>query len=188
MKSLLDVTWKVAVARGVLGLILGLILVIWPMTALVFVLLWGIFILLDGVGWFATAFAKGQDASTRVLAIALGVLAAAAGIVAIFRPLAAVGALVIFLGIWLVVRGLIGAVVGLSGVEGRSRALVILGAVLDVLLGILFLINPFGSVTILVLLIGITTILWGVVFIAIGLMLRKGVQRFAGPAAPSASS
>ncbi len=174
MRNLLEVAWKIAVARGALGVILGLILLIWPTTtAVAFVLLWGIFVLVDGVGWFITAFTKGQDGNTRVLAIALGILAVAVAVLAIFRPLATVGALVIVLGIWLIIRGLIGAVVGLSGVRGKSRALIILGAVLDVLLGILFLINPFGAAAILIIVIGVTLIVWGVVFVVVGFMLRK---------------
>lgn len=176
MKNLLDLTWKVAVTRGVLGIIFGLILIVWPTTALVFVLMWGIFVLIDGLGWFTTAFAKGQNARSRAMAALLGVLAVLAGLFAIFRPGIAVETLVIFLGIWLFVRGIGSALVGIVSARGNTRLLVLLGAVLDVLLGVLFFSNPLGAATVIVLVIGITMLAWGVVLTVLGLTLRKGAK------------
>lgn len=176
MKSLVDLTWKVAVARGVLGILFGLLLAIWPWSALVFLIMWGVWLIFDAVGWFATAFAKGQGGSNRAMAALLGVLALLVAFFAIFSPGATAASLVAFLGIWLIIRGIGGALVGITGARGAPRGLVILGSVLDVVLGLLFFQDPLGSATVLVLLIGITMIIWGVVFIAVGLMLRKGFQ------------
>lgn len=186
MKNLLDLTWKVAVTRGVLGIIFGLILAIWPTTAFIFLLLWGIFLLIDAVGWFTTAFAKGQSAGGRAMSVLLGVLAVLVAFFAILRPGVTAATLVIFLGIWLVVRGIGGALVGVISARGSTRWLVLLGAALDILLGILFFTNPLGSAAVIVLLIGITMIVWGVVFVVLGLVLRstsKAVSDLqAGPA------
>lgn len=176
MKNLLDLTWKVAVTRGVLGAVFGLLLVIRPWSALVFLILWGIWLLFDAVGWFTTAFAKGQSLGNRVLAGALGVLAVIVALFAILQPIAFAAALVIFLGAWLIIRGVIGAIVGISGAGRGPRALMIVGAVLDIVLGVLFFLYPVGSASIIVLFIGIVMIVWGVVFIAIGIMLRKAAK------------
>ena len=56
---------------------------------------------------------------------------------------------------------------------------VLLGAALDILLGVLFFLNPLGSALVIVLFIGITVIVWGVVSVALGLMLRKRAKRVA---------
>ncbi|WP_158600459.1 HdeD family acid-resistance protein [Tessaracoccus antarcticus] len=176
MNNLLDLTWKIAVTRGVLGIIFGLILAVWPTTALVFVLLWGIFVLLDGLGWFVTGFSKGQSPGNRLTAIALGVLAVAAAIFAISRPGMTAAALIIVVGIWLIIRGVVGAAIGITGATGAPRGLVLLGAVLDILLGVLFFLNPYGSATVIVVLIAITMLIWGVVFLTLGFLLRKGAK------------
>lgn len=176
MKNLLDLTWKVAVTRGVLGVIFGLILLIWPTTALVFVLLWGIFVLLDGIGWITSAFARGQSGSRRAMSALLGVLALVVAFFAIFRPGVAAATLVIFLGIWLIVRGIGSALVGIVAAKGRTRWLVLLGAALDILLGVLFFLNPLGTATVIVVIIGIAMIAWGGVFVVLGLVLRKGAR------------
>lgn len=175
MKSLLDLTWKVAVTRGVIGIIFGLILAIWPTSAVVFLIMWGIFLLLDAAGWFTTAFSKGQSSSNRAMGGLLGVLAVIAAFFAIFRPGIAIATLVIFVGIWLIVRGIGSAIMGITRASGTERWLILLGAALDILLGVLFFMNPLGSAMVIVLLIGIAMIVWGVVFVVLGLMLRKGL-------------
>ena len=181
MKNLVDLTWKVAVTRGVLGIVFGLLLAIWPWSALIFLIMWGIWLLFDAVGWFTTAFAKGQSGGNRVMAVVLGVLAVLVALFAILQPGAVAAGLVIFLGVWLIVRGVVGAIVGISGAGRGPRALVIVGAVLDILLGVLFFLDPLGSASVIVVFIAIIMIIWGAVFIAIGLMLRKAA-RFASSA------
>lgn len=180
MKNLVDLTWKVAVTRGVLGIVFGVLLAVWPWSALVFLVMWGVFLLFDAVGWFTTAFARGQSGTNRVMAVVLGILAVLAAFFAILQPGAVAATLVIFLGAWLIIRGVLGAVVGISG-EGRApRALVIVGALLDILLGVLFFLNPLGSASVIVVFIGITMILWGIVFVVIGVTLRRAVKAAAG--------
>lgn len=150
----------------------GLLLAIWPWSALIFLIMWGIWLLFDAVGWFTTAFAKGQSGGNRVMAVVLGVLAVLVALFAILQPGAVAAGLVIFLGVWLVIRGVVGAIVGISGAGRGPRALVIVGAVLDILLGVLFFLDPLGSASV----IAIIMIVWGAVFIAIGLMLRKAAR------------
>ena len=181
MKSLVDLTWKVAVARGAVGILFGLLLAIWPWSALVFLVMWGIWLIVDAAGWFTTAFARGQSGSNRAMAVLLGVLALVVAFFAIFTPGATAASLVAFLGIWLIIRGFGGALVGITGAKGSPRALVILGAVLDIVLGLLFFQDPLGSATVIVLLLGITMIIWGVVFIAIGLLLRRSAKNLSSP-------
>ncbi len=179
MNNLLNLTWKVAVARGVLGIVFGLLLVISPLSAVVFLIMWGVWLLFDAIGWFTTAFAKGQPASNRAMSILLGVLALLVAFFAIFRPGITAATLVLFVGIWLIVRGVGGALVGITQAKGGSRWLILLGAALDILLGVLFFLNPLGSAVVIVLFIGITLIVWGIVFVALGLMLRKRAKRVA---------
>lgn len=173
MGEITQLAWKVSAARGVLGVIFGLVLVIWPTTALLLVLLWGIFVLVDGIGWLATGFGKEQSGATRAASIALGVAALVAAVFAIFRPGVTVAALFILLGIWLFVRGVASAALGLFAARGRTRVWVVLGGLLDVAIGVLFFLNPAGSASFIVVLIGIGVILWGVVFLLLAYFLRK---------------
>jgi len=96
-------------------------------------------------------------------------------------------ALTWLLGIWLIVRGLLelaGAAVG-SGTTGRG--FLVATGVVDLALGALFAANPGRSAVGIAWLLGLVAIVWGVVFLVIGLVARKQLRDLddtAGAAAP----
>lgn len=171
------VSWKLLVARGVLGIVFGVLAMLWPLsTALALVTLWGIWALVDGIGALTgTTSLVGWPA--RVLAAVLGVLSIVAGIIALTRPVGTAVTLTWFLGIWLVARGVLEVV---AVVIGRRTGPVLLGliaAVLSILTGILFAANPGAAALSLAWVLGLMALIWGVVFLAAGLMLRREEDR-----------
>ena len=67
-KDLLTAAWKLLLLRGVLGIVLGVVLVVWPQaTITVLMVLVGIWALVDGIGLAAQAFAKGATTQQRAL-------------------------------------------------------------------------------------------------------------------------
>ncbi|MGD8214735.1 HdeD family acid-resistance protein [Aestuariimicrobium sp. Y1814] len=173
MNEIAQAGWKLSIIRGVIGIVFGLILIIWPTSALVFVLLWGIFVVLDGLGWFASAFSPGLSGLGRGVLVVLGLLAVVAGALAIFRPGLTVAVLVTLVGIWLVVRGLAGAALALVLARGGTRWWLLLGALLDIVLGVVFFLNPTTAAKAIVVVLGITVVLWGIVLVLLGLALRR---------------
>ena len=67
-KDLLTAAWKLLLLRGVIGIVLGIILVAWPQaTIAVLMVLVGIWALIDGIGLAAQVFDKGAGTGQRVL-------------------------------------------------------------------------------------------------------------------------
>jgi uncharacterized membrane protein HdeD (DUF308 family) len=182
----LDGTWKTLVVRGVLALVFGVVAIAWPTsTATALAFIWGFWALVDGIGNLAQAAQPGPG-SMRLAFAAMGVIALVAAFFAIFSPAVTAVALTWILGIWLIVRGLMEVVLSFSDSRPAPRGLMLAGAALDLLLGVLFVANPGAGVVGIAVLLGITALAWGAVFVTVGLMLRKhaGGTVSSGPAVP----
>ncbi len=167
-------SWKTLVVQGVIAVILGIVALVWPaITLIALVFLWGIWALIDGITMGAAAFRPGP-AGRRVLFGIMAVLGIVAAFFAFFRPGVTAVALTWILGIWLIVRGIFELVGAFSSTLQAPRWLLILGAVIDVVLGILFVSNPGVGVVSIIWVVGIMAIIWGIVFVALGLTVRKG--------------
>ncbi len=184
--SSLDGSWQTLVVRGALAVVFGLVAIFWPTTtAAALAILWGFWALADGIGNIVQAARPGPG-SMRLMAALMGLVALVAAFFAIFSPAVTAVALTWILGIWLVVRGLMELVLSFSDRRPAPRGLMLLGAALDLLLGVLFVANPGAGVVGIAVLLGLTALAWGAVFVALGLMLRKqGSSSVApGPAVP----
>jgi uncharacterized membrane protein HdeD (DUF308 family) len=180
-KDLLAVAWKLLLLRGVIGIVLGIVLVAWPQaTIVVLMVLVGIWALVDGVGLAAQVFAKGASAGQRVFFGVMALIALVVALVAIFRPGVAASAVTWFLGIWLLVRGLFELVGAFSSTITAPRWLLVLGALLDLVLGWLFVTNPGTAVVAVAWVIGLFAIAWGVVFVVLALAARSADKKLPG--------
>jgi uncharacterized membrane protein HdeD (DUF308 family) len=185
-KTSLDGSWQTFVVRGALAVVFGLVAIFWPTTtAAALAILWGFWALADGIGNIVQATRPGPG-SMRIAAALMGLIALVAAFFAIFSPAVTAVALTWILGIWLIVRGVMELVLSFSDNRPAPRGLMLLGAALDLLLGVLFVANPGAGVVGIAVLLGLTALAWGAVFVVLGLMLRKhGSETVAsGPAVP----
>jgi uncharacterized membrane protein HdeD (DUF308 family) len=185
-KTSLDGSWQTFVVRGALAVVFGLVAIFWPTTtAAALAILWGFWALADGIGNIVQATRPGPG-SMRIAAALMGLIALVAAFFAIFSPAVTAVALTWILGIWLIVRGVMELVLSFSDNRPAPRDLMLLGAALDLLLGVLFVANPGAGVVGIAVLLGLTALAWGAVFVVLGLMLRKhGSETVAsGPAVP----
>ena len=106
----------------------------------------------------------------------MALIALVVAMVAIFRPGLAASAVTWFLGIWLLVRGLFELVGAFSSTVTAPRWLLVLGALLDLVLGWLFVANPGNSAKAVAVVIGILAIAWGVVFVVLALAARSATK------------
>jgi uncharacterized membrane protein HdeD (DUF308 family) len=176
-KDLLTAAWKLLLLRGAIGIVLGIVLVAWPeATIVVLMVLFGIWALVDGIGLAAQVFEKGAGTGQRVLFGVMALVALVVALVAIFRPGLAASAVTWFLGIWLLVRGVFELVGAFSATVAAPRWLLVLGALLDLALGWLFVANPGDSAKAVAVVIGILAIAWGVVFVVLALAARSAAR------------
>jgi uncharacterized membrane protein HdeD (DUF308 family) len=176
-KDLMTAAWKLLALRGAIAIVLGIVLIVWPKaTIVVLMVLIGLWALIDGIGLAAQVFAKGASTGQRVFFGVMALVALFVALFAIFSPDKAAAAITWVVGIWLLVRGLFELVGAFSSTVTAPRWLLVVGALLDLVLGWLFVANPGNSAKAVAVVIGILAIAWGVVFVVLALAARSATK------------
>lgn len=151
---------------GVVALILGILLLVWPEKSLGAVaIILGIYFLIGGVVRLALGiFSKGISGGMRTLDILLGILLIIAGIIVLKNVAASAAALLILvvavIGVGWIIEGV------LSIVESRgapSAGWAITSGIISIIAGIVVLVVPGWSAVWLVIVTGIVLIVLGIV-------------------------
>jgi uncharacterized membrane protein HdeD (DUF308 family) len=171
--ELLSRRWHLVVVRGVVAILFGVVAIAWPrITVLVLALLWGCYLLLDGIASIAMGSAgRGTD---RGYPIVLGVLGIGAGVVSFVWPQITVIVLLVLIAVWAIMAGAvqIAAAIRLRKVIRNEWFLAISGAV-TLILGLLLIVQPAEGAIALLVAIATFAIAWGVVLVVLGLRLRQ---------------
>lgn len=174
--SMLAHLWKTALISGVLAVVLGVCVLVWPaITIVVAAIFFGAYLLISGIWQVVFAFSLHVSAGGRVLLFISG---AAALILAVlcFRSLQnSILLLAIWIGIGFIFRGVATAVSAISDptLPGRGWAIVI--GVISLIAGVVMLGSPFASLATLALVVGIWLVVLGVFETASAIGLRKAV-------------
>jgi len=152
---------------GVCLAILGLMIVIRPDVPLLLLgILIGIELLFLGViRIVAGATGDGTGRNVRILIIAGGALTSIAGLICLFSPSLPLTFMAVLLGIGWIIDGVANLISNLRGPEGQSRLASIVFAVCSILAGLVVIIWPTKSLTLMTQLIGIIFIVLGVIAI-----------------------
>ena len=173
-----SLTWKSAVGRGAIGIVLGVIAIFWPDTAIfTFMLIWGLWALVDGIAVLFLAF-QPQARDARTMLIVQGALGVVLGVLIVTHPGLSASVVTWLAGVWFVVRGLLEA---LAAFGTSPRGMLLASAGIDIVLGVLFMVNPGGSAKGITVVLGIVALVWGIALVVIGLAWRR--QPTAEPAA-----
>ncbi|WNG90004.1 HdeD family acid-resistance protein [Mycobacterium sp. ITM-2016-00317] len=161
--SMLQHLWKSALLSGILAVLLGVLILVWPgITILVAAIFFGAYLLVTGVSQVIFAFSLDVSAGGRVLLFLSG---AAALILAVlcFRSLQeSILLLAIWIGIGFIFRGVATAVSAISDPLLPGRGWEIFIGVISLIAGVIMLAAPFESLTTLTLVVGIWLIVIGV--------------------------
>ena len=161
--------WGLLVALGVVALVFGIVVLanIWASVHLVAIFA-GLFLLFAGVMQLVSR-STGRSSAGRIFA---GLLAIVAGIVLIAWPGASIKTVAVVVGVSFLIWGVAVAIAALMDRGEGSGVIAAFGALLAVV-GIIFIVWPGPTVTILMVLVGASAILFGISCIAQGLALRK---------------
>jgi uncharacterized membrane protein HdeD (DUF308 family) len=174
------------IVAGVIGAIAGILALVYPdITLLALALIAGINLMLMGVLALIEAFGGERDATARLLCGIIGILGLIGGLIVIRRPGESLLAILLVLGIWLIVSGIVDFIRAFARLEGR--ALMLLSALVDVILGVLILALPKLSLATLAILVGISFIVRGVFSVVRGIAIRRGADKVADVAEEAAS-
>jgi len=171
-RNLLAAEWTLVLIRGVVGVVFGILAVVWPVTTgLALVMLWGFWALFEGIGALAQAF-RPSAGRPRLYYLLLGLAGLIAAFLAILSPKLTATSLTWILGLWLIIRGIFDAIAAFTRELVTPRWLFLPSAALSALLGVFFIANPGRAAVGIAVLLGTIAIAWGLVFIASGLLLR----------------
>lgn len=145
---------------GILMLIFGIILLIWPgSTLLAFCQLIGWCLIIVG----AVEIISSITGNTDVTNAAGGAVALIVGIVFIARPYSVMSILPFLIGLIITIAGVVLLIkVIVRREQGMGAILSIIGGVIAVVVGILFMFNPFSTIKLLMIVLGIILIYFGI--------------------------
>jgi uncharacterized membrane protein HdeD (DUF308 family) len=162
--------WGLVLAVGIVAVVFGILVLanIWGSVHLVAIFA-GLFLLFAGVLQF---FLGGGGKTGRIVA---GVIAIVAGVALIVWPEASVKTVAVIVGLAFLISGISVAVAAISSRGESYGAVVGVGAVLAVI-GLVFIIWPGPTVTLLMILVGLAALLFGIGAIVQALSLRRALQ------------
>ena len=171
--------WWLVLIRGILAIAFGVIALVNPQTAFfAIVFVFGAYAIIDGVMEIVHGVALRRAAKTGGWLIFAGIVSIIAGVVALIVPGLAgvVGALV---AIWTIVaynlvHGIMMIAAAVKSDQGRGWGIAagVMSLLFSILLALLVLMNPLGTVEALIFVVGIYAILFGIALAAASISAR----------------
>ena len=163
--------WWVVLLLGIISLIVGVVVLVRPFTAVnVAAIIFGIWLLVSGVIQLAQAFDKQLETISRVLNAITGVIGIVLGLICLDSAEDRIALLTLFIGIWWIMRGIVQIAVGASDQGG---GVVIFLGILGIIAGGVVLIWPIASLTVLTLVVGIWLVVLGIFEIIASFRVRS---------------
>jgi len=162
--------WGLVLAVGVVAVVFGILVLanIWGSVHLVAIFA-GLFLLFAGVLQF---FLGGGGKTGRIVA---GVIAIVAGVALIAWPEASVKTVAVIVGLAFLISG-ISVMVAAIAARGDGYGVVVGFGVVIAIVGLVFIIWPGPTVTILMVLVGLAALLFGIGAIVQALSLRRALK------------
>jgi uncharacterized membrane protein HdeD (DUF308 family) len=162
--------WGLVLAVGVVAVVFGILVLanIWGSVHLVAIFA-GLFLLFAGILQF---FLGGGGRTGRIVA---GVIAIIAGVALIAWPEASVKTVAVIVGLAFLISG-ISVVVAALAARGEGYGVVVGFGVVIAIVGLVFIIWPGPTVTILMVLVGLAALLFGIGAIVQALSLRRALK------------
>jgi uncharacterized membrane protein HdeD (DUF308 family) len=165
--------WGLVVGYGVVTILLGLVLAVWPNeTLVVLVVLLSIQLMVNGIFQLINAFAAHTvDGGVRALLGLTGALSIIVALLCLRKPLQTVVVIGLLLGAWWVISGLIDVFTAVLS-TGEKGWRIFMGIV-SVAAGAFLLVNPELSLTALVIVVAVWLFAYGAMALMAGLRLRS---------------
>jgi uncharacterized membrane protein HdeD (DUF308 family) len=167
--------WWMLALRGVLAILFGLVALFLPGIALLsFILVFAAYAIIDGVVAVLVALRERQSMNRWGWVLVEGLLSIAAGIFALAYPRETALILLFIIAAWAILTGImeIVAAVSLRDYLSREWALAIAG-IISIAFGVILFAHPGAGILAILWLVGIYSIIFGVLFIIRAFQLRS---------------
>ena len=172
--SLLPHLWKSTLVSGVLAVLVGIMVLVWPgISILVAAIFFGAYLLITGIAQVVLAFSLRAPASGKALLFISGLAAAILGVLCFLSLSDSILLLAIWIGVGFIFRGVATTASAISDKTLPGRALEIFLGVVTLIAGIVMLVMPFESLATLALVVGIWLIVIGLFEIVMAFGIRK---------------
>jgi len=173
---------------GILSVILGIMVLVWPKaTLLIVAIMFGLQLIVAGaVRLSVTRDLPSDPGWLKPVSIGLGVLSIIAGIICLFRPGTSLAVIAIFIAIGWIAEGIAALVQGFGSDRTTGiRVFLIVSGVVSILGGLVVAIFPGSSLVVLTRIAGIALIVIGVVELVAALMARRAAGSSSSTPAPA---
>lgn len=170
--------WKSAVVSGLLAVIVGAAILIWPqISVFVAAIFFGVYLLVSGVAQIVFAFALPvSSAGMRVLLFLTGAASFVLGVLCFKDELNSILLLAIWIGVGWIAQGIAGTITAVGDKDIPGRGWQIFSGIISTLAGIVLIVYPISSIVTLTLVVGIWLIVIGVMQIGSGIGIRAATK------------
>lgn len=167
--------WWVFLLRGLIAVIFGVLALVWPeITLITLVILFGGFILLEGILNLLIGITSSETNRRWWVTLIEGILGISVAVLTFVWPNLTAVVLLYFIAAWALITGILEilAAITLRRMLEREWVMILNGA-LSIIFALLLFIFPGETAISLVWLIGIYAIIIGILLIILGIRLRK---------------
>jgi uncharacterized membrane protein HdeD (DUF308 family) len=174
MLETLNRYWWLVALRGLLALILGMVILVIPQAAAVFLVLFiGAYALVDGVFALSVAIINKPKHRDRWWLLIEGIIGIVAGTAMLVTPAIATIILIYIIGSWALLTGI--AEIIFAAVQWKvlpDKWLMLLGGIFSTVLGIVILGNATFGAVVIITMVAVYMVLFGVALISLGFSLK----------------
>jgi uncharacterized membrane protein HdeD (DUF308 family) len=177
--SVIRRVWKSGLTLGVLSLLLGAVVLIWPGDSIVVAsVVFGVYLLVSGVSQAIAAFTVPMSLGSRVLFFVSGALSVVLGYFAFrdFNNGAAVWMLAIWIGVGFIFQGVAATVLAIEVPALPERGWYVFVGILTVIAGVVTLAWPISSIVVLAITAGVWLVVIGTTEVVWALSARRAVK------------
>ena len=172
--------WQLLLLIGIVAVALGAIVLAWPGKTLVVAgVLFGIYLVVSGIGYIFAAFGTHAGAAMRVLAFLAGAVSLVLGFFCFRDKLESIMLLALWIGISWLFRGVTLLAAALSFDHLPARGWQVLSGVIIVVGGGVLIVYPFDSIGILTLVVGCWLIAIGIMDVISAFQVRRRTKHVA---------
>lgn len=169
---------NIVLLRALINIMLGLVLLAWPgLTLIILIYAFALNILITGI---VTMFEPAISKSSRgtLLSAILGLIGIIAGIFLLARPMLTGEIISILIAFWALLFGIIDIYIGLAGSKEKTPGswVLVLGGILSMAFGTYMLLNPLASALALVWVIGVYSLITGIMLAIFGALFYPEVK------------
>ncbi|MBN6037616.1 HdeD family acid-resistance protein [Amycolatopsis sp. 195334CR] len=165
--------WQAVLAAGVIALLLGVVVLVWPGPSLLVAgVFFGAYLLVSGIFQVVAAFGTHVATPMRVLAFLSGALSVVLGVFCFTSALRSLVLLALWIGIGWLFRGITQTVAAAADIAMPARGWQAFLGVVSGLAGLVLIVSPLNSIAVLTVLTGCWLLVVGVIEIVTALRLR----------------